>query len=46
MPADDLNSGGRDRAPFIHRLRAKLAECVPGDQMTLDVEAVVDGGVS
>jgi hypothetical protein len=46
MPPHDLNSGGRDGAPFIHRRRAKLAKCSPGDQMALEVEAVVDGGVS
>lgn len=35
MPPHDLNSGGGDGAPFIHRRRAKPAKCSPGDQMVL-----------
>ena len=31
--------------PLLRRLGAELAECLPGNQMTLRVEGVVDGGV-
>ncbi len=30
--------------PLLRRLGAELAECLPGNQMTLDVEGVVDDG--
>ena len=31
--------------PLLRRLDAELAECLPGNQVTLDVEGVVDGGM-
>ena len=31
--------------PRVHRVTAELAHCLASDQMTLDIEGVVDGGV-
>ncbi len=31
--------------PGIHRFTAKKPHCLASDQMTLDIEGVVDGGV-
>jgi hypothetical protein len=33
------------RLPRPHRFAAKLAKRLTGDEMTLDVEGIVDGGV-
>ena len=39
------SSGDRCGLPQAHRFGTKLAKCLAGNQMTLDVEGVVDGGV-
>ena len=44
--AQTLNSsGGGHSSPRVHRIAAELAKRSAGDQMTLDIESVVDGGV-
>ncbi len=40
------SSGSSSSLPYAHRLIAKLAQRLTGNQMALDVEGVVDGGVS
>jgi hypothetical protein len=39
------SDGGGHSPPRVHRFTAKLAKCSARDQMTLDIESVVDGGV-
>ncbi len=39
------SSGGGHSPPRIHRFTAKLAKRSARDQMALDIESVVDGGV-
>jgi len=43
-PVDRSRGCGR-LVPFIEGFVAKLSECAAGDQMALDVEQIVDGGV-
>ena len=31
--------------PYVHRVTRELAHCLASDQMTLDIEGVVEGGV-
>src|SRR5215207_3371097 len=37
--------GGRRRVPLLHGTCPDVAQGSAGDQMTLDVEGIVDGGV-
>ncbi len=39
------SSGGSHSPPRFRRFTAELAKRSAGDQMTLDIESVVDGGV-
>ncbi len=39
------SSGGSHSPPRVRRFTAELAKRSAGDQMTLDIESVVDGGV-
>jgi hypothetical protein len=46
-PMSTLRSDRRRRGlPCSHGLAAELSKCLAGDEMALDVEGVVDGGMS
>ena len=40
-----LSSGGSRRLPCAHRFTSELAKGLSGDEVTLDIEGVVDGSV-